>query len=59
MRDLTAESTLAAKKEFEHLCAIWGVKVLHYHADNGCFAEPAFVNKCKRYKQGLAFIGEK
>jgi hypothetical protein len=42
MRDLTAESTLAAKKEFER-CAIRGIKVQHYHADNGRFAEPAFV----------------
>ena len=29
MRDLTAESTLAAKKEFEHHCAVRGVKVEH------------------------------
>ena len=29
MRDLTAELTLAAKKEFEHRCAVRGVKVKH------------------------------
>ena len=40
MRDLTAESTLAAKKDFEDRCAVRGVKVKHYHADNGRFAEP-------------------
>ena len=34
MRDLTAESTLAANKEFEHRCAVRGVKVKHYHTDN-------------------------
>ena len=44
MRDLTAESTLAAKKEFEHRCAVRGVKVEHYYADNGRFAEPAWIN---------------
>ena len=27
MRDLTVESTLAAKKEFEHKCAVRGVRV--------------------------------
>ena len=43
MRDLTAESTLAAKKEFEHCCAVRTVTVEHYHADNGRFAEPVFV----------------
>jgi hypothetical protein len=57
MRDLTAESTLAAKKEFEHKCAVRGVRVKHYHADNGRFAEPAFVNECKRCKQDLTFCG--
>ena len=41
MRDLTAESKISAKKGFEHRCAVRGVKVEHYHADNGRFAEPA------------------
>ena len=57
MRDLTAESTLAAKKEFDHCCAVRGVKVEHYHADNGIFAEPAWINECKRCKQDLTFCG--
>ena len=47
MRDLTAESTLAAKKELEHRCAVRGVKVKHYHADNGRFAEPVWINEYK------------
>ena len=29
MRDVNTESTLAAKKEFEHRCAVRGVKVEH------------------------------
>ena len=57
LRDLTVESTLAAKKEFEHRCAVRGVKVKHYHADNGIFAEPAWKNECKRCKQDLEFCG--
>ena len=57
MRYLTAESTLAAKKEFEHCCAVRGVKVEHYHADNGRFSEPAWINECKRCKQDLTFCG--
>ena len=48
MRDLTAELTLAAKKEFEHRCSVRGVKVKHYHAENGRFAEPTWINECKR-----------
>ncbi len=39
MRDLTAESTLAAKKEFEHRCAIRGIGVERYHANNGRFGD--------------------
>ena len=57
MRDLTAESTLAAKKEFDHLCAVQGVKVKHYNADNGRFAEPAWINECKSCKKDLTFFG--
>ena len=57
MMDLTAESTLAAKKEFEHRCAVWGVKVEHYLTHNGIFAEPAWINECKRCKQDLTFCG--
>jgi len=57
MRDLSAESTLAAKREFEHRCAIRGITVQRYHADNGRFAEPAFVEDCKKLNQKLTFCG--
>ena len=57
MRDLNAESTLAAKKDFEHRCAVQGVKVEHYHTDNGKSAEPAWINECKCCKQDLTFCG--
>ena len=57
IRDLTSESTLVAKKEFEHRCAVRGLEVKHYHADNGRFYETAFVNECKRCRQDLIFCG--
>ena len=57
MRDLTGESTLAAKKEFEHRCAVRGIEGKHYHVDNGRFDEPTFVNKCKYFRQDLTFCG--
>jgi hypothetical protein len=57
MRDFTAESTLEAKREFEHRCAVRGIKVQRYHADNGRFAEPAFQADCKRLGQKLTFCG--
>ena len=36
---LSSEDTLQAKKAFERYCESNGVKVLHYHADNGRFVE--------------------
>ena len=57
MRDLTTESTLVSMKEFAHRCAVRGIKVKHYHADNGRFAKPAWVNECKRCHQDLIFFG--
>ena len=57
MRDLNFESTLAENKEFEHRCAVRGIEMKHYHADNGSFAEPEFVNECKRCQQDLTFCG--
>ena len=57
IRDLTAESMQVAKIEFEHRCAVRGVKVEHYHADTRKFAEPAWINERKRCKQDLTFCG--
>ena len=51
------KSDLSAKKEFEHRCAVRGVKVKHYHADNVIFSEPAWINNSKRCKQDLTFFG--
>ena len=57
MRDLGTESTMAAKQEFEDKCATRGVRVQHYHADNGRFAEPAWKEDCKQKGQKLTFCG--
>ena len=57
MPDLGGESTLAAKHQFEQACATRGVKVKHYHADNGRFAEPAWKEDCTAQGQRLTFCG--
>ena len=57
MRDLSAEATLEAKREFEHRCSIRGIKVQRYHADNGSFAEKLFKEDCKSQGQNLTFCG--
>ena len=38
----SAEETIEAKQAFEHFCHLRGVKVEHYHADNGIFASNGF-----------------
>ena len=57
MRDFTAESTMAAKYEFEQKCKVRGITVKRYHADNGRFAEPAFIKDCESKGQKLTFCG--
>ena len=57
-RDQTGESTLDAKKQFEHKAATGDVVVIkHYHADNGRFAEPSFRNDIVESGQRITFCG--
>jgi hypothetical protein len=53
----SAEETLEAKAAFELYCASVGVKVLHYRADNGVFADNQWRNACTRAGQQLTFCG--
>ena len=52
-----AEQTLAAKHAFERFSASNNVSILHYHADNGRFAEPKFVDDVKLRGQTISFSG--
>ena len=56
-RRLTSEETVHAKHAFERSAEQRGVKILHYHADNGRFADNAFINDCKTQSQGLSYCG--
>lgn len=53
----TAEETLLGKMAFEYYCAQHGVKVQHYHADNGIFRAHKWVLDCRAKGQGLTFAG--
>ena len=57
MQNATGDETLEAKESFEHASSTRGVHVQHYHADNGRFAEPTFVNDCKSKMQKISFCG--
>lgn len=50
-----AMETIEAKQEFERFCQQHGVRVKHYHADNGIFASRAFREEVQRCGQTLSF----
>jgi hypothetical protein len=53
----SGEETLEAKQAFEGFAHSLNVKVQHYHADNGQFAENLWMNHVKRENQTITFCG--
>lgn len=54
MPDLSSESTLRAKQEFEAFCGQHDVTIRHYHADNGRFTDTAFREDLRIHSQSLS-----
>ena len=54
-RAITSAETVQAKHSFEHMAKDMGVHIHHYHADNGRFADKAFVQDCQKQHQGLTY----
>ena len=54
MTEMNAEATVEAKRAFERMAATHGVKVQHYHSDNGLFDTKAFRDSIE---QSLSFCG--
>jgi hypothetical protein len=54
---LTSEETVKAKHSFEVWAASHGVKVKHYHADNGRFQDNAWKGDCEVKGQGVTYCG--
>eukprot|EP00957_Ditylum_brightwellii_P124822 9514840-Ditylum_brightwellii.AAC.1 len=57
--DLSSKQTLEAKRTFEIWSANVGVKIEHYHADNGWFAHKAFMQDYERNGQMLTVCATK
>ena len=55
--DMTNKSTLEAKHAFETYAERSGVKVKHYHCDNGRFADNAFKNDVRDKMQSISYCG--
>jgi hypothetical protein len=48
---------MLAKQAFEKFAAKHGVRILHYHCDNGQFADNTWKQSCKASRQQLTFCG--
>ena len=57
MRDLSLRETLQAKVAFEKINARAGRTVKHYQADNGRFADNAFLDACNDNNQTITYCG--
>jgi hypothetical protein len=57
MTRLTSEETIEAKQAFKHFAEQHGVRILHYHCNNGRVADNAFKNSCSAKGQRLTFCG--
>ncbi len=55
--DLTMDSTLDAKLDYERKLSTFGVTTSGYHADNGRFAEAACKESCQALHQKIQFCG--
>jgi hypothetical protein len=53
----SAVETIMAKEAFERWSMSHGVKIKHYHADNGRFAENAFMQHVDKCNQTISFCG--
>ena len=56
-RCITSEETVMAKHAFERAAEQRGIKILHYHTDNGRFADNAFIADCNAQRQILLYCG--
>ena len=54
---IPSEETVKAKIAFEAYSKLLGVRVLHYHADNGRFADNAFLKSVAASGQTISFCG--
>jgi hypothetical protein len=55
--DDSAVETIATKRAFEAFAAEHGVRIQHYHCDNGQFYNNAFQQACHESRQRLTFCG--
>ena len=55
--DNTSAKLIKAKVAFEKFANSCGVSVVHYHVDNGRFADNAFIEDAKEQRQSISYCG--
>ena len=55
--DYSEQTFEQIKEAFEAFAAKHGVKIQHYHCNNGCFADSMFREACEAQSQKLTFCG--
>ena len=53
-RSTSVENTLQGKHAFKRLAGHHGVKIQHYHADNGVFRAREWVADCYKHQQSMS-----
>jgi len=56
-QNLTSDETIKAKQAFEAFAHTHGVRIQHYHSDNGRFADNAFRTSIEENQQTISFCG--
>ena len=56
-RQITSQETSEAKEHFERIAKSYNVRVRHYHADNGRFADNLYVANVKKQGQNISYAG--
>ena len=57
MTCLTSQEAIEAKQAFKHFAKQHGIKILHYHCNNGRIANNDFKTACASSNQWLTFCG--
>jgi hypothetical protein len=57
MTQITSQETVEVKQAFEIFAKQHNVRILHYHCNNGRFADNAFKQACESARQRLTFCG--
>ena len=57
MTEMNGDTTVEAKQAFERIASKYGVKVRHYHADNGLFDTKTFWSAVESANQTMSFCG--